>query len=158
QSWNDGEIKAMPGVIATVKLNGGIGVIAETFPQAMAARRALKVEWSKGKADGFDSDRALDKDAAIHADPAAKGSGGESKGDAKAAFFGAAKTYMAEFRSDYSYHAQMEPLNAVARFNEAGDKVEVWDGSQDIGRSRELIAKVLGMKPEQVDVHQCYLG
>src|SRR4029079_163398 len=43
-------------------------------------------------------------------------------------------------------------------FNDAGDKVEVWDGSQDIGRSRELIAKTLGMKIEQVEVHQCYLG
>ena len=31
------------------------------------------------------------------------------------AFAGAAKTYHAEFRSDYGYHAQMEPLNAVAR-------------------------------------------
>ena len=52
----------------------------------------------------------------------------------------------------------MEPLNAVARFNEAGDKLEVWDGSQDLGRSRDLIAKGLGLKPDQVDVHQCYLG
>ena len=37
----------------------------------------------------------------------------EEKGDVKAAFAGAAKTYHAEFRSDYGYHAQMEPLNAV---------------------------------------------
>jgi len=49
-------------------------------------------------------------------------------------------------------------LNAVARFNDAGDKVEVWDGSQDLGRSRDLIAKTLGLKVDQVDVHQCYLG
>src|SRR5262249_47854365 len=35
ESWNDADIKAMPGVIATVKLAGGVGVVAETFPQAM---------------------------------------------------------------------------------------------------------------------------
>ncbi len=35
----------------------------------------------------------------------------------KAAFASAAKVYKAEFLSDSAYHAQMEPLNAVARYN-----------------------------------------
>ena len=70
----------------------------------------------------------------------------EEKGDVKAAFAGAAKTYKAEFRSDYGYHAQMEPLNAVARFNAAGDKVEVWEGSQAPDESRKAVAKALGFK------------
>jgi isoquinoline 1-oxidoreductase beta subunit len=158
EKWNDAAIKAMPGVIATVKLTNGVGIVAESFPQAMAARRALRVTWSRNKVDGFDSEKALDHYAAIHADASAPVKIVDAKGDAKAAFAGAAKVYKAEYRSDYTYHAQLEPLNAVARFNEAGDKVEVWDGSQDLGRSRDLIAKTLGFKPEQVDVHQCYLG
>lgn len=158
ESWNDADIKAMPGVITTVKIRNGIGVVAETFAQAMAARRALKVTWSKGKSDGFDSVRTLEGYAQIHADPSAEVKMVDSKGDAKAAFAGAAKIYKAEYRSDYSYHAQMEPLNAVARFNDAGDKVEVWDGSQDLGRSRDLIARTLNFRPDQVEVHQCYLG
>ena len=158
EKWNDAAIKAMPGVIATVKLPHGVGIVAESFPQAMAARRALRVTWSKNKVDGFDSEKALEHYAAIHADTAAPVKIVEAKGDIKPAFDGAAKVYKAEYRSDYSYHAQLEPLNAVARFNEAGDKLEVWDGSQDLGRSRDLVARTLGMKPEQVDVHQCYLG
>jgi isoquinoline 1-oxidoreductase subunit beta len=158
ESWNDAEIKAMPGVIATLKLPDGIAVAAQSFEQAMAARKALKVTWAKGKTSAFDSSQALDQYEKIHADPTYKVDTVDSKGDANAAFANAAKTYMAEYRSDYSYHAQMEPLNAVARFNEAGDKVEVWDGSQDLGRARELIAKTLGFKPEQVEVNQCYLG
>ncbi len=158
ESWNDAQIKAMPGVIATVKFPTGVGVVAETFPQAMAARRALRVVWSKGKVNGFDSVQTLEGYAKIHADHSVPGRTIHSAGDTKAAFAGAAKTYKAEYLSDYSYHAQMEPLNAVARFNEAGDKVEVWDGSQDLGRSRDLIARTLKFKPEQVDVHQCYLG
>ena len=158
ESFNEAEIKAMPGVIATVKLKDGIGIVAETFVQAMAARNAVKASWSKSKTDGFDSAKILESYVKVHADPAAEVKMVEAKGDAKAAFASAAKTFSAEYRSDYSYHAQMEPLNAVARFNEAGDKVEVWDGSQDLGRSAELIAKTLGFKPEQVEVHQCYLG
>ena len=158
ESWNDADIRAMPGVIATVKVPGGIAVAAQSFEQAMAARQALKVAWKTGKGDGFNSAAVLEQYVQVHADPAAKVSVVDAKGDADAAFAGAAKRYMAEFRSDYSYHAQMEPLNAVARFNEAGDKIDVWDGSQDIARSRGLLAKTLGFKPEQVEVHQCYLG
>lgn len=158
EAWNDAAIKAMPGVIASVKLPGGVGVVAESFPQAMAARRALRVAWSRNKVDGFDSDQALHRYAAIHADPAAAVKVVDAKGEVKAAFTSAAKVYKAEYRSDYTYHAQLEPLNAVARFNDAGDKVEVWDGSQDLGRSRDLIAKTLNLKVDQVDVHQCYLG
>jgi isoquinoline 1-oxidoreductase beta subunit len=158
ESWNDAEIKAMPGVLDTVKLPGGVAIVTKNFEQAMAARSALKVSWKKGKADGFDSERALDDYVKIHADPAAKKEAIETKGDTDAAFASAAKTYKAGYRSDFSYHAQMEPLNAVARFNEAGDHVEVWEGTQDPGRGRELIAKTLGLKPEQVTVHQCYMG
>ncbi|HET9715113.1 MAG TPA: molybdopterin cofactor-binding domain-containing protein [Pseudolabrys sp.] len=158
ESWNDAVVRAMPGVIATVKLAGGVGIIAESFPQALAARRALRVNWSTNRVDGFDSEKALESYAAIHADPKAAVTILDRKGDVNAAFTGAAKVYKAEYRSDYTYHAQLEPLNAVARFNPAGDRVEIWDGSQDLGRCRDLVAKTLGFSPQQVEVHQCYLG
>ena len=53
--------------------------------------------------------RALEEYEKIHADPNAKVTIVEEKGDVNAAFANAAKTYKAEFKSDYSYHAQMEP-------------------------------------------------
>jgi isoquinoline 1-oxidoreductase beta subunit len=79
-------------------------------------------------------------------------------GDVEAAFAGAAKVYKANFRSDYGYHAQMEPLNGVARFNARGDQVEVWEGTQAPGRSRQVIAQALGFTTDQVIHHQRYLG
>jgi isoquinoline 1-oxidoreductase beta subunit len=159
ESWNDAQIRKMPGVIGTVKLRNGVAVVADSFPRAMAAGRALKVSWKKGaQADGFDSNAALESYTKVHADPAAKTVTLDSKGDAKAAFGSAAKTYKAEFRSDYGYHAQMEPLNAVARFNAAGDRVEIWEGTQAVDQSHVNIAKALGFKPEQVTLHQCYMG
>jgi isoquinoline 1-oxidoreductase beta subunit len=94
----------------------------------------------------------------VHADPAAKTQTLDSKGDAKSAFTAAARTYKAEFFSDYGYHAQMEPLNAVARLNAAGDRVEVWEGTQAPDASREAVAKALEFAPEQVTLHQCYMG
>lgn len=159
-NWNDAAIKAMSGVIGTMRLPDGVAVVADSFPHAMAARAALEVNWKKGaKAEGFNSEAALQETyAKVHADPTAKTQTLDSKGDAKAAFSSAAKLYKAEFRSDYGYHAQMEPLNAVARLNAAGNQVEVWEGSQAPDASRMAVAKALGFGPEQVTFHQCYMG
>ncbi len=52
----------------------------------------------------------------------------------------------------------MEPLNAVPRFNAAGDRLEVWEGTQAPGISRGYIAKSLGLDRSQVIHHQHYLG
>ena len=35
-----------------------------------------------------------------------------------------------QYTSDYVYHAQMEPLNAIALVSPAGDSVEIWAGTQ----------------------------
>ena len=159
ESWNDAEIKKMPGVIGTVKLRNGVAVVADRFERALDASKALKVTWAKGKASGFDSEQALHKDyERIHHDPNAPVQTVHAAGDAKAAFSGAAKTFKAEFKSDFGYHAQMEPHNAVIRFNDAGDRVEVWEGTQAPDMSRTAVAKALGFKEEQVTHHQCYLG
>ncbi|HEY2336067.1 MAG TPA: molybdopterin cofactor-binding domain-containing protein [Burkholderiales bacterium] len=158
ESWNDAEIKRMKGVISVVKLPNGVSVVADTFDHARAARNALKVKWAKAKADGFDSDRAMEDYVRIHADPAAKSDTLDAKGDVKTAFSSAAKTYKADFRSDYGYHAQMEPLNAVVRLSANGDRAEVWEGSQAPDVSRKAVATALGLPPEQVDYHQCYMG
>ncbi len=121
----------MTGVIATVGCRTAIAIVADHFEHAKAARDALKVTWRKGKADGLQlgptRSRTTPRSTTIRR---RRRSTLEQKGDVKAAFAGAAKTYKAEFRSDYGYHAQMEPLNAVVRINDAGDKVEVWEGSQ----------------------------
>jgi isoquinoline 1-oxidoreductase beta subunit len=159
QSWNEAKVKSMRGVIGTVRLPDGVAVLADTLPHALAARQALEVKWQQGPAEGFDSELNLSQNyAKVHADPGAKSQTLDSKGDAKSAFASAAKTFKAEYLSDYGYHAQMEPLNAVARFDSSGDKVEVWEGTQDPGSSRLAVAKALGFSPEQVTLHQCYMG
>ncbi|MGH8621216.1 MAG: xanthine dehydrogenase family protein molybdopterin-binding subunit, partial [Burkholderiales bacterium] len=159
ESWNEDKVKSMRGVLATVRLPEGVAVIADSLPHALAARGALEVTWKEGMAQGFDSEKALEETyASVHADPSAKRQTLDSKGDARAAFGSAAKTYKSEYRSDYGYHAQMEPLNAVARFNDAGDRVDVWEGTQAPDVARARIAKALGFKPAQVTLHQCYMG
>ena len=156
ERWNDADVRAMKGVIDIVALPNGLAVVADHFEDAIAARDALKVTWAKARADGFDSDRALADYVRVHDDPNAPAVIVETKGDVAAAFAGAAKTYEAEFRSDYGYHAQMEPLNAVVRID--GDKVDVWEGSQAPDESRKAVARALGVPEARIDFHQCYMG
>ncbi|MCZ6664798.1 MAG: molybdopterin-dependent oxidoreductase, partial [Gammaproteobacteria bacterium] len=160
ERWNDSEVRKIPGVIDIVRLEKGVAVVGDTFEQVLAARRALAVDWKKGAtAEGYDSEKALDqgymamaRDRQLAPRPVAE------TGDVARAFAEAATVYKADFRSDYCYHAQMEPLNAVARFNAAGDKVEIWEGTQAPGGSRAAIAAALGFDFEQVIHHQMYMG
>ncbi|MEK9722279.1 MAG: molybdopterin cofactor-binding domain-containing protein [Rhodospirillaceae bacterium] len=155
--WNDAEVRKLPGVVDVVKLPRGVAVVAKTFEQVLATRRTLEVTWAKGAAaEGFNSEDAL---VDIYAKMAKTGDGSSvtAKGDVAAAFAGAAKTFKADYRSDFAYHAQMEPLNGVAWFN-AADQLEVWEGTQAPGSSRTAIAGALGLRVDQVIHHQMYMG
>ncbi len=160
ESWNDEKVRAMKGVLDIVKLERGVAVIADTFEHVLAARKALDVKWAAGApAEGYDSENALEATyPRIAADKNAQSRPVREKGDIDSVFAGASRIYKADFRSDYGYHAQMEPLNGVARFNDAGDQVEVWEGTQAPGSSRRAIARALGLHTDQVIHHQQYMG
>jgi isoquinoline 1-oxidoreductase beta subunit len=157
--WNEEALRQLPGIVDVVPLEYGVAIVAENFEQALAARPKLEVEWdTKVAAAGYDSEKALQDDY-----EAALGDGNDptivsTEGAGAAAFGEAERTVKRAFRSDYAYHAQMEPLNAVARFNDAGDAVEVWEGTQAPDMSRNQIAEVLGIPVSRVTHHQMYLG
>lgn len=159
-SSNADEVKAMPGVLDVVTLPAGVAVVADSMEKVLAARAALAVKWTAPtSASRYDSEKALMENyARVAMDRNAPSDTVERRGNHDAAFADAAKTYKANYRSDYGYHAQMEPLNAVARFNAAGDQLEIWEGTQAPSGSRRNIAKALGLQPGQVIHHQCYMG
>jgi len=160
QAWNDEAVRKLPGVIDIVDLEHGVAVVANTFERALSARNLLQIEWDRGaEAVGFDSEPMLDSGyAEIMRDPASEVRAVDTAGNADAVFKSASRIFKADFRSDYGYHAQMEPLNAVARFNKAGDQVEIWEGTQAPDRSRTALAAALGFDVSQVIHHQQYLG
>ncbi len=154
---NADAIKAMPGIVDVVTLDHGVVVVADTMEGAMAARKSLKVEWSNGaRAERFQSEKALD--GYQHRMTDGDGDPVTNKGDAAKALAGAVKTYRADFLSDHAYHAQMEPLNAVAHVNAAGDGAEVWAGTQSLDGARASAARALGVGADRITFHPCYLG
>ena len=63
-----------------------------------------------------------------------------------------------EYRCDYAYHAQMEPLNAVASVAPAGDAVDIWAGTQSQTTATEAPAKFLGIPRDKVKLHDLLMG
>src|SRR5271166_807816 len=156
---NDAKAKAVTGVIAVVMLPYGVGVLAETAWAAFAGRNALEITWTRqGKAWGFDSDKAVEVFAATARDPNAQATDWSKVGDVRAEMPKAASFMEAEYRCDYAYHAQMEPLNATASVSPSGDAAEIWCGTQSQTMAVEAVAKALSIPRDQVKLHDTLLG
>jgi isoquinoline 1-oxidoreductase subunit beta len=158
---DEAKIAAMPGVIKVVRLPYGVGVIAGKVWEALAARRALEgaVTWNrKGEAWGFDSDKGFEQFAADVRNPATPVSEWSKAGDYKAAASAAASSMESEYRSDLAYHAQMEPLNAVASVASDGQSAEVWCGTQSQTTALDASANALGISRDKVRLNDMLMG
>jgi isoquinoline 1-oxidoreductase beta subunit len=158
---DDAKAKAVQGVTAIIRLPHGVGVVAETAWAAFKARQALigSVTWTRtGVAWGFDSDKGHDAFAADAKNLSQPARDWSAQGNARGAFQNAASTIEGEYRCDYAYHAQMEPLNAVASVAPGGDAVEIWAGTQSQTTASEAPAKFLGISRDQVKLHDLLMG
>jgi isoquinoline 1-oxidoreductase beta subunit len=158
---DEAKIRSIAGVSKVVRLPYGVGVIAETAWAALEARRAVEqgTTWTRtGKAWGFDSEKALADFIADARNPRATASEWSKKGDYAAEAAKAARSFEGEYQSDYAYHSQMEPLNAVASVSAAGDAVEIWAGTQSQSIAAEAPAKALGIAREKVKLNDMLMG
>jgi isoquinoline 1-oxidoreductase beta subunit len=159
---DDTAAKAVDGVIGVVRLLYGVGVLAQTPWAAFDAKSVLEsnVSWQRGgKAWGFDSDKGLDAFAADARNlDMATTVDWFKQGDAQAALAQAATVIAAEYRCHYAYHAQMEPLNAVASVSAAGDAAEVWCGTQYPTAALAAAARALNIPAERVKLNYTLLG
>jgi isoquinoline 1-oxidoreductase beta subunit len=157
---NTDEVLKIAGVKRVLPLPFGVAVVAETMPASLKGRKALKVEWdySAAAAKGLDSDQALEEYARRARDPNANAMDAFKKGDARKALADAAKTIEAEYQTVHVYHAQMEPMNCVARVAADGQSAEVWTGSQFAALHAVVVANILKTTPDKIQTHQQFLG
>ena len=158
---NDAAARSIDDVIKIVRLPYGVGVLAETPWAALEARQKLirDVTWTRdGKAWGFDSDKATAEFAAAARDLKAPASVWDKRGDAAGEMAKAATIVEATYTCDYAYHAQMEPLNAIASVTRRGDAAEIWCGTQSQTMAQEAVAKVLGIARDKVTLHDTLMG
>lgn len=157
KSMDTSIVTKIPGVFAifpTPLDRGAVGVavVADTYWQAKQARDALKIEWNTGGLEKVDSVKQLASYKALAATPGIKTTRQAHQPSVKRAF----RIIDAEYTFPYLAHAPMEPLNATLNFT--GEACEVWVGSQFQTIDQATVAKVLGLKPEQVKLNTMAAG
>ena len=156
---DDGAARAIDGVIDVIRLPYGVGVTADSPWAAFKAKNALNVTWSRKAAGwGYSNGKAIEQFSKVSLDAAKKGVAWDRRGDVDAAMKSAASVVEAEYRADYAYHAQMEPLNATAAVSAAGDACEIWVGTQSQTIAVDAVAKALGIPFEKVKYNGYLLG
>ena len=150
-SVDDSAAKAIKGVKAVLRIpvdRGGEGVvvIADGYWNAKQGRDALKLEWDASGVEKVDTAKQLAQYRELATQPGAR------KFNADVSKLGDAPHQInAEFVFPYLAHAPMEPLNCTVRVS--GDKAELWMGSQMPGLDGLAASKVLGVLPQNVQVH-----
>jgi isoquinoline 1-oxidoreductase beta subunit len=155
---DDAAALAVPGVLKVVPLKNSVGVVAETIEAAFAGRDKLKVSWSSVPADSFSSAAGLKDFLARAAKLDDKGVSYVAKGDTNDAFAKAAKVMIAQYSSEYVYHAQMEPMNVTATVSPSGNSAEIWIGTQGTSINTAAAAAMLKTTPDKIKLNQFYLG
>jgi isoquinoline 1-oxidoreductase beta subunit len=156
---DDTKARDVHGVVKIVRLPYGVGVIAEKPWAAFAAKNALTVTWTRNaKAWGFDSDKGSEAFAVAARDVERPAKVWDTLGDTPGELSRAAMVVDAEYGCEFVYHAQMEPLNAVAAVSPAGDSVELWAGVQSQTMAVRNATALLGITADKVKLHDMLLG
>jgi isoquinoline 1-oxidoreductase beta subunit len=144
---------AIAGVKRVIRIASGLAVVAEDFWSAKRGRDAMKIEWDESRAFTQSSEELFEQYRTLAAKPGTKA---RVEGDTRQAIADAAKRLEAEYQVPYLAHAAMEPMDCVVRIEAEG--CEIWNGEQMQTGDQQAVAKLLGIKPEQVRIHMLYAG
>jgi isoquinoline 1-oxidoreductase beta subunit len=154
------DVMKIKGIAKVIPLPFGVAVIGDSVEATRKGIDALKVTWdtSGAAAAGFDSEKAKADYAAKGQDPKAETIAEYKVGDAAAGIGGSAKSVEAAYWSEYTYHAQMEPMNAVAQVSEDGKSADIWTGTQFGALAGFIISGILKTTPDKIRIHNQFLG
>ncbi|MFW6749527.1 molybdopterin cofactor-binding domain-containing protein [Pseudomonas glycinae] len=150
-SLDDSAARAIKGVKAVLRVPldrgaEGVAVVADGYWQAKLARDALKVEWNSTTVEKVDSEKQLAQYRELVRQP------GPRQFDADMTPLASAPHQLdAEFVFPYLAHAPMEPLNCTVQISEG--RAQLWVGTQFPGGDSTAAAKVLNLKPEQIQIN-----
>ncbi len=142
------EAEKMPGVVRILEYDDWIGVIANSFAEALAAKNKIKTDWDIPKVWSEETlrdylrvgqgDKMITQKSGAPLDPDGDG------------------VVSMEFSSPIGAHAQLEPNGAVAHVTDG--KATVILSTQVIGATQKQVAEALGFDMENVNIVGTYLG
>ncbi|MBS1240748.1 MAG: isoquinoline 1-oxidoreductase [Gemmatimonadetes bacterium] len=155
RTWDEAAARAVPGVKHVVQVSSGVAVVADGYWSAAKGREALNVQWDEGNGAAQSSSRIAARLAELTRRP---GLSAIREGTVAAG----ASVVEALYEAPFLAHACMEPMNATVHIE--ADKATVWAPTQFAsgagmgGGTREVVARIAGLSPEQVTVHVTMLG
>jgi len=148
KSVDASQAEQMPGVVKVVKMDNWVGIVAESFPQALAAKNTVKVEWDIPKT----WTEAEIKDIL----QVGKGEKMITQKSGTVLDSEAEDVVSIEFTSPLGAHAQIEPNGAVAHVKD--DKATIIMSTQVVGLTQGQVAEALDISTENVNIIPTYLG
>ena len=127
----------------------GVAVVADSWWAARKGRDKLNTQWAEHPTSKQSSKSFAEKAKALAAGKAQRTP--RNDGDVDAALKASAKTVEAAYFYPFLSHANLEPQNCTAEYKDG--KLEIWAPTQFPEPGRQLTAKTLGMKPEDITVH-----
>ena len=152
-SFDDEAALKVPGVHQVARLDNAVAVIADHY---WAARTGLKAGAATFNEGPHASLTTADVVAALTKASERQGAVAKNEGDVEAALAGAATKVQAIYEAPFLAHATMEPMNCTAHVT--SDGCDIWVGTQIPTVAQQAVAKALGLKPEQVRLHNHLLG
>lgn len=139
----------------TMTTTGWVVALADSYPQALKARDALKVSYDLGPNTGASSAGIMAEAEGLQK----SGDGAQlfvKDGDSGPAISGAAVKHEATYTTQLNIHAPLEPLNATVEVID--DVYHIHAGNQFQTLALGLVPAALQIDPSQVVVHQYHLG
>ena len=150
---DDSKAKAIKGVRQIVRLDDAVAVVADHMWAAKQGLKALVIRWDDGPNGTISTDDVV---RGLAAASQKQGVIVRNDGDAPSALAGAPNKIESVYDVPFLAHAALEPINCTVHVTP--DRCEVWTGSQILPRVQAGAAKVTGLPPEKVVVHNYYLG
>lgn len=126
-----------------------VAVVADNWWAAKKGRDKLNVKWAHHPTQAQSTKGFAEQAAALNAGAPQRNA--RNDGDVAAALKASAKTVEAAYSYPFLSHANLEPQNCTAEFKDG--KLEIWAPTQNPEPGRQLTAKTMGLKPEDVTVH-----
>jgi isoquinoline 1-oxidoreductase beta subunit len=152
-SFDEAAALKVAGVHQVAKLDNAVAVIADHYWAARQGLEAANVKFDDGPNANLST---ADVVAALAKASEKTGAVAKNVGDAPGSFAKAKTQVEATYEAPFLAHATMEPINCTAHVKPDG--CDIWAGSQVPGVAQMVVAKVLGLKEEQVTIHNHLLG
>lgn len=152
-TFDDARAMKVPGVHKVIRLDDAVSIIADHYWAARKGLEAGAVTFEDGPHASVSTNDVI---AALEQASQKPGAVAENKGDVVAAAARATVRVDAVYEAPFLAHATMEPMNCTAHVTQHG--CDIWVGTQVPSVAQKVVSDILGLRLEQVRIHNQLLG